>query len=251
MNERDCKYTGNREEALVAYLYDDIAPADRRTFEAHLASCEECRSELSDFSVVRARLGAWTPPEPGRTLTTSAVPSVISGRRVLATLHDVPVWMQAAAAMLFLGLSAGAANLHISYTADGLSVRTGWLSPATAAQSVSPVTLPVDPASIDAISKNEFSTGVRELRAEIGAADAGVLRRVRALLAESERKQENELALRSAMVLQDVQSQRAADVTRINRALTQFGLATDVAIRRQQQVTDTISTQLLRVSTQK
>jgi hypothetical protein len=162
--------------------------------------------------------------------------------------------MQTAAAMLLLGLSAGAANLHVSYTADGLSVRTGWLSPATTAPSVSPVALPVAAASIDAISKNEFSTEVRELRAEIGAAraaDAGVLRQVRALLAESERRQENELALRSAMVLQDVQSQRAADVTRFNRALAQFGLATDVAIKRQQQVTDTISTQLLRVSTQK
>jgi hypothetical protein len=258
MNETACMYTGNREEALVAYLYDDIAPADRRSFEAHLAICEVCREELSGFGAVRARLGAWAPPEPSRALTPSALPTVSGGGRggVLAALHEVPVWAQAVAAMLFLGLAAGAANLHINYTADGFSIRTGWLSPAaaeatqSAVQSSSSVTAP----SVDVVSKSELAAELSEVRADIGAAraaDADFLRQVRGLIAESEGKQQNELALRLAVLLQDVQSQRAADVTRVNRVLAQFSWATDMAIRRQEQKTDTISTQLLRVSTQK
>jgi len=258
MNETACKYTGNREEALIAYLYDEIAPADRRSFEAHLAICEMCREELSGFGAVRARLGAWAPPEPSRALTPSALPAVSGGGRrgVLAVLHEVPVWAQAVAAMLFLGLAAGAANLHINYTANGFSVRTGWLSPAVTdgTQPVMQPTGSVAAPSVDVVLKDEWSAALRALRAEIGAAraaDDDVLRRVRTLIAESERKQENELALRSAVLLQDVQSQRVADLAKIDRAFREISLATETGLRRQQQRTDTISTQLLRVSTQK
>ena len=40
--------------------------------------------------------------------------------------RDIPAWAQVAAALLFLGVSAGLANLDVRYNADGLTVRTGW-----------------------------------------------------------------------------------------------------------------------------
>ena len=51
------------------------------------------------------------------------------------------------------------------------------------------------------------------------ARDGEVLRRVRALLEESERKQQRELALRVAQVIRDVNAQREADLVKIDRSL--------------------------------
>ena len=59
-----CTYRGNREELLVAYLYDEVDPSDRAAFGEHIAACAVCRRELDELGVVRSRLGRWTPPEP-------------------------------------------------------------------------------------------------------------------------------------------------------------------------------------------
>ena len=45
------------------------------------------------------------------------------------------------------------------------------------------------------------------------------MRRVRALLEESEKRQQRELALRVAEVLRDVNAQRQADLMKIDRSL--------------------------------
>ena len=34
-------------ELLVAFLYDELDPSAKRTFEAHVASCRECRDEIA------------------------------------------------------------------------------------------------------------------------------------------------------------------------------------------------------------
>jgi Putative zinc-finger len=51
------------------------------------------------------------------------------------------------------------------------------------------------------------------------AADAEIIKRVRELLAQSEIKQQGELALRISQVIRDVDAQRAADLARIQRGL--------------------------------
>ena len=51
------------------------------------------------------------------------------------------------------------------------------------------------------------------------ASDADVLRRVRELLAQSETKQQGELALRINQVLRDVDAQRVEDLKRIQQGL--------------------------------
>jgi hypothetical protein len=51
------------------------------------------------------------------------------------------------------------------------------------------------------------------------AVDPDVLRRVRALLDESEKRQQRELALRVAEVMRDVSAQRKADLVNIDRTL--------------------------------
>ena len=51
-------------ELLVAFLYDEIDPSAKRTFEAHVASCAECRDEIAELRATRGQIALWTPPEP-------------------------------------------------------------------------------------------------------------------------------------------------------------------------------------------
>ena len=254
-----CTYPNDREEALVAYLYDDIDAAARTAFEAHLGSCTACRDELESLQGVRQRLATWAPPEQqagvavvnsrqstvDRRLWTavdarlSTVDSPSAPPTKAAWLPDVPAWAQAVAAILILGVAAGIANLDVRYNKDGLTVRTGWSSPIDSlAQSPSkgelaqgrPDAAPVSRADLVALEQR-LRTEVRALQSSAHAAaatdplpartgvDAEQLRRVRALLDESEKRQQRELALRVGEVLRDINAQRQADLVRIDRSL--------------------------------
>src|SRR6266849_9826120 len=126
MIETMCTYP-DRDERLVAYLYDDIEPAEWTAFDAHVANCGRCRRELAELRGVRSTLSAWAPPEPARA-TPSREPRAPNHEPRATSLwwHDIPAWAQVAAALLVLGVSAGIANLDVHYDHGGLTVRTGW-----------------------------------------------------------------------------------------------------------------------------
>jgi anti-sigma factor RsiW len=236
MREMLCTYTG-RDDVLVAYLYDDIEPAERLAFSAHLAACGRCRSELAELRGVRSTLSVWTPPEPARAglgrEASSADPRA-PGREPRAAgqwWRDIPAWAQVAAALLVLGVSAGIANVQVRRDNAGWTVRTGW-SGAAASASNSSTQPPVVPVS-SAPWRADLAALGQQLRTEIHAApppfravpaasatsDAEWQRRVRSILDESERRQERELALRVAEVLKDVNAQRQADLVKIDSSL--------------------------------
>ena len=146
----------------------------------------------------------------------------------------IPAWAQAAAAMLALGVSAGAANLTIHYDAqNGLNIHTGWSQGATdrssdAQPSGSPAA--ASPAA-DLVSRAELTALTQQLRGEMqriatpasSAAplnEADVVRRVKGLLDETERRHERELALRVAEVMRDINAQRQADLVKIDQKKT-------------------------------
>src|SRR4029450_10147444 len=60
-----CGYTADRDETLTAYLYGEIDPAQRITFEGHIATCERCRNELADRQAIPLRRPEWPAPELG------------------------------------------------------------------------------------------------------------------------------------------------------------------------------------------
>ena len=62
--ESMCQYDGERDQVLVAYLYEEIDAAERARFDAHLQTCAQCRGELSALRALRPALREWTPPEP-------------------------------------------------------------------------------------------------------------------------------------------------------------------------------------------
>jgi hypothetical protein len=177
-----------------------------------------------------------------------------------------------AAALLFLGVSAGIANLDVRYDVNGLSVRTGWSKGAPLASSaqVPPSTALAPSASLSSSApatpvnsavapwRTDLAALEQQLKAEIRTAQAAthvapasalarsaqpvdasgaeIVRRVRALIEESEKRQKSELALRVAEVMRDIHAERQADLVKIDRTLgaVQNNLGVEVMKTRQQ-----------------
>jgi hypothetical protein len=160
-----------------------------------------------------------------------------------------------AAALLFLGVSAGIANLDVRYDANGLSIRTGWSKPAAVVAATQPPAVnQIRPANM--VNGDQLAALEQRLRGEIKmatataaqpravSADAETLRRVRALIDESEKREQRELALRVAQVLRDVSAQRQADLSKIDRNLGVIQNNTGVEILKQREMVN----YLMRVS---
>jgi hypothetical protein len=241
MTDMLCGYV-DRDETIVAFLYYELDPNRRRDFHAHLLTCTVCRDEVAGLRGVRTQLARWEPPA----LVSRQSPGP-QGR--LAWWRTIPAWAQVAAALLFLGVSAGIANLDVRYDQSGLSITTGWSGRSGGAGGSRRSALPTEAGSAkvgqglntgvgagaDAPWRSDLVTLERQLRAEFRAAqapapiaqavrassssDAETLRRVRVLLEESEKRQQRELALRVAEVVRDVNAQRQVDLRNIDHTL--------------------------------
>ncbi|HEX4568148.1 MAG TPA: hypothetical protein VH138_16045, partial [Vicinamibacterales bacterium] len=234
----------------VAFLYDDPdgRGAERTRFELHLPACARCQADIAELRGVRAQLARWSPPEPTFISGKSPSNSQSAFRNQQLWWRRVPVWAQAAAALVLLGVSAGLANLDVHYDQRGLSIRTGWSRPSAAATGLSPATVAPWKTDLTAL-ESQLKSEIRAAQAPTAAAtapavrsvtalasDADVIRRVRALVEESEKRQQRELALRIAELLRDVNTQRQADLVKIDRTLgvVQNNVGIEVMKNRQQ-----------------
>ena len=155
----------------------------------------------------------------------------------------------AAAAVLVLAAAASLAHVEVRRGPDGITVRTGWSSSdgnlgqanvnnqAARLSGARPdvrlaTASPVDAAYVEGLERRlsalEAAATSRDsdVRSRVGhetarSADAELIARVRELLAQSETKQQGELALRIAQVTREFDAQRAADLARIQRGLGQ------------------------------
>ena len=235
-------------ELLVSYLYDDLGDAERSRFESHLRECVECRDELNALRGVRADLITWTPPQPDFGFRVVREPKVLPMTPRSWRAWYTPAAGLAAAAVLVLAAAASIARIQIHRGPDGVTVRTGWSAAAPsasaardgasgfgAASSRAELTnassaAALDPALVAALERRlvALETAVREgasapatrsVSLSARAADEEILRRVRDLLAQSETKQQGQLALRISQVLRDVAAQRDADMATIESGL--------------------------------
>jgi anti-sigma factor RsiW len=239
-------------ELLVGYLYDEVDTVERRTIEAHLLTCADCRGELKELRSTRTRLAAWAPPTPGLEFQVVRAPEALASRKRAWSIS--PAWGLAAAAVLVLSVASAIANVEVKYGPDGLTVRTGVLrqsasdvpssrsvAPASASPSAEDVRLRRDLQDLSQrLHDLEATTEARPVlaSAHIPAtqpSSADVLRTVRQLIAESEGRQEQELARRLTQMLRDVEGMRRVDLDRVQRALAQMQGVTDTMIIRQQQ----------------
>lgn len=260
--------------ALVGYMYGECEPAERRAIDQHLLVCPACAAELETLGATRIQLAAWTPPDAqlGFRMVSDApfdsaqgrppdvvrpAPSVVEGPpRWWA--QPVPAWAQAAAAAVIFaaGLSLG--------------VWRGTSSDATASLGNSPAaaaaTLAATPSTAAAseVSASDLAALEQRLRSEMSivrasapvqagtsltasVSEADILAQVRVLIDESEQRQQRELALRTAQVVRDFDSQRRVDLQNVRSIVGQVEGSTGAEIARQQQTLQ----YLMRVSEQK
>ncbi|MES1254147.1 MAG: hypothetical protein ABUS56_00965 [Acidobacteriota bacterium] len=267
MTELTCGYPGDREAAIVSYLYDEGESEARAAFDVHLDTCARCRDEVAAFEGLRTQLRQWTPPEP------AGLPGgrPFGGADASRGWTAIPVWAQMAAAVLVLGVAAGVARLDIRYDANGLRVRTGWSPDAAATPPASPapggdaewraalfaLERRLDAASANTVSTNTVAASTATVSAaSVNAASvndvpAETLRRVRALVEEGERRQQRELALRLGEVLRDVNAQRQSDLARIDRSIGAMQNSTGLEILRTRETINDINNYIVRTSSQR
>ena len=246
-------------DALVAYLYDEADPVERERVAAHLAGCEACRVELEELASVRQVLANWTPPT--RALAFRLVQADPAGEVSSRSWWRIPAWAQVAAAVLVMGVAAAMANVEVRFGSGGVTVRTGWQRAAASAQ----------PAAAEGRAPGgqpwaaDLAALEQRLHAQVAARPAAAAESrpvpagqpaavsqdqvrsiVRAALAESEQRQQRELALRVAQVQRDFEGQRRADLVRIQEGFGQLGGWTGAEVSRQRDMLN----YLLRVNSQ-
>jgi hypothetical protein len=140
-----------------------------------------------------------------------------------------------------LAAAASLAHVEVRSGPDGIVVRTGWSSagaPASDQRSGEGQASAARDVRLAAMPDTDFIAGIERRLAALETAssrdtglrnastlsarssDAEIIRRVRELLAQSESKQEGELKLRISQVIHDVDAQRVADLTRIQKGLS-------------------------------
>ena len=241
------QFTCDDKQTLISYLYGEIDHDTRQAVDAHLAACAACAAEVTSLGDVRSELGLWVPPEVELDFTivkkSELPPSNVL--RPARWWNAVPVWAQAAAAILVLAAGASIANLQVRSGPDGFSVSTGWMQPAAPALSE-----PFDGAAVERRVERALVSLEQQLRTEIRSTreqapraaaattqvDDATIQRVRQLIAESEQRHERALATRFVEFTRDVNMQRRADLMRISQGFTNY----DDQLMRQRQMLNNV-----------
>jgi anti-sigma factor RsiW len=241
--------------ALVGYLYDECDPVERAAIAAHVAVCAACAAELAAIGSTRVQLAAWIPPEAdlgfliSRRPKTEPMKARPQAHRLPANwfTRPLPGWAQmAAAGVIFaVGLSLGIVRGTMPAAAPA-GVGTVVAS-QTSPESVSPAEL----AALERRLRDEIATirttASRDTLTPSPQPEAQLMARVRALIEESEQRQQQELALRTAEIVRDFDSQRRVDLAQIQRNFGQIEGLTGAEVREQRQMLN----YLMRVSQQR
>ena len=257
--------------ALVSYLYGECEPAERAAIAAHTMLCAACAAELAALESARLQLASWTPPEADlgfRVVGTRGAgdePQPALGAGSLGLPPDaitrsgawwsrpLPAWAQAAAACLlfaaglWLGVVRGSTpGASPTVSASGVPT-SGVPTSGVATTGAAPVPATASRAELTALERR-LGAELAELRAAApqGISEAQMLARVTTLLEESEQRQQRELALRTAQVVRDFDSQRQVDLAQIQRSLGQIEGLAGAEVREQREILN----YLMRVSEQ-
>lgn len=245
-------------EALVAYLYDECEPRERERVEAHLAACARCAREAAAFRSVRGALEAWTPPEPAPGLRLVAereprrarwFPLAWRPGRELAAAAGIVL---AAALVFAAGFVLG--GVEVQYRDGALVLRTGLVdyvrslagtaaaAPAAAAERDAPANAVTpwraDLAALERELRQELTPGAgASQRAARPAFETqalerdALLRQMQGLIAQSERRQQQERALWLTEFAQELDVQRRADQQRLRQELGALEGVADYLVR--------------------
>jgi anti-sigma factor RsiW len=224
-------------EALVTYLYDEGDSAERAAVDAHVAICPACAEELDALRSTRSTLAAWSPPETSLGFQL-ARPRVLTSARWWA--RPLPAWAQAAAAVV----------IFASGVVIGVAQRSAAPAPAAATSAAAAPAAPAAVMPVASVTRQDLDAVAQQLRREIAetrqapapvpvAARANsddMMRQVRALIAESEQRQQRTFALQTAQVVRQLDAQRRVDYAEMQRTVGQIQNLTGAAVRDQNQL---------------
>ena len=234
----ECGDTG----ALVAYLYEEGEPEIREVIAAHLTRCTACSSEIDGLRWTRGTLQSWVPPVAELTFQ---MPVPTPEPRLPWWRAPLPAWAQAAAAVLIfgVGLSVGLARGDVN------------------APPQEPSPQPVATTN-DTPSRTDLSRLEQRLRAEMAqmrttaatpvrqaSSEDDVMKKVEALVAQSEERQRREFTLRSVEMAREFEAQRRIDMATVRETVGQFQGVAGTEIRQQREAIDRINN-FIRVSQQ-
>lgn len=263
----------NHVETLVGYLYGEDASAERTVFEAHLPGCASCKRELAALRRVRTSLAQWEPPQVrlGFRLTSGDTirPNVFRRYAPAMGLAAAAVLILAAgAAVANLDVRYGTDGVVVrtgwARGSEAVVGNAGFArQPSAGAGAATPTTTAAAAAADDDDWRRELALVEARWRGELashtraaaetpitrattvtkpgdvngvhGVNDARLLARVRALLDESERRQERAQALRFAGFARDMQAQRQGDFVRVQQGLGHIeGVASAEIVRQRE-----------------
>jgi hypothetical protein len=220
------------QEALIGYLYEESQPDEREAIEAHLTRCDECAEELNALRGTRLQLLSWAPPDARlgfRVVSEPAEARVLRPARWWQ--QPMPAWAQAAAAIVIFGIGVTLGAVRGSFDRPA--------SPATASAAAGAATVG-DLAALERKLRGEMAQirtpSAARVSVPASAGEAQVLARVRTLIQESEDRQQHELALRSAELVRDFDTQRRVDLSRIERTFGQMEGNTGAEVAQQRQM---------------
>jgi anti-sigma factor RsiW len=232
--------------ALVGYLYDECEAHERTAIAAHVTVCAACAAELAALRSTRVQLAAWSPPEAelGFLITQRQAPQPLEFKREARPqrthwfARPLPAWAQVAAATIVFAVGT---LLGIAQGTNGV----GSPRNVTAASAQQGLATNVSEASLAALERrlrDEMAT-IRVANRETVApsspslgSEAQLMTRVRALIEESEQRQQRELALRTAELVRDFDSQRRVDLAQIQRNFGQIEGLTGAEVREQREM---------------
>jgi anti-sigma factor RsiW len=231
-------HIADNHDALLDYLYDEGDPADRLKIAQHLQECVHCSVAVLEFQNVRGMLRDWTPPSANlgfRVVQDSPAPAP-PPRAVWMPARFTPFAQAAAAVLLFLAGMA-VSQLRVDYGGGALTLRTRASAPATPAAGIRTASIALPAGSGKAGGQVDLDALERELRARLETPSAStvdteqLLQRVRAMIDQSEQRQQHELALRLSQVSREVDTQHQADVLRIQQDFGQQQEALEYLVR--------------------
>jgi anti-sigma factor RsiW len=224
------KFTCDDKQTLVSYLYGEVDHETRQAVDAHLNACAACAAEVIALGDARSGLGMWVPPDVEldfKIVKKSELPpaNVLRPERWWKT---VPAWAQAAAAIFVLASAAAIANVQVTSGPEGFSVSTGWMQRGA-------VTAPMSASPNDEAWRAALVSLEQQLRSEIRSTreqetrlaartpvDEATIRRVQQLIAASEQRHEQALAMRFVEFTRDMNMQRRADLMKISQGFDDY-----------------------------
>ena len=233
------KHIADDQDALLDYLYEEGDAAERLTIARHLQDCATCSVAVLELQSVRGMLNEWAPP--AAQLGFKVVQE--QPRRVVPAWLATPLrsgWAQAAAAVLLFAAGVGVSQLDVEYGPGTLTVRTRWAAPASesAVRRSPPVVAPLAVADVPVSALSVAAVREQPRQSAAATDDEELLKRVRALIDESELRQRRELALRLSQVASEVDTQHQADLLRIQQNFGQLETSTGAEIAQQRQLVD-------------